>query len=48
MAAYNQKELEKWKNALLNNESTEPSSNTKLIGAIIVGLIAVAAYVMYS
>lgn len=48
MAAYDQKELEKWKNALLNNESTEPPSNTKLIGAVVVGLIAVAAYVMYS
>ena len=31
MAAYDQKELEKWKNALLNNESTESSSNTKLM-----------------
>jgi len=48
MAAYDQKELEKWKNALLNNESTESSSNTKLIGAIVVGLILIAAYVMYS
>ena len=48
MTAYDHKELEKWKNALLNNESTESSSNTKLIGAIVLGLIAVAAYVMYS
>jgi|TARA_B110000444_G_scaffold141121_1_gene132388 hypothetical protein len=48
MAAYNQKDLEKWKNSLLNNQANESSSNSKLIGAIVIGLIIVAAYAMYS
>ena len=30
MTAYNQKDLEKWKNSLLNNQANESSSNCNL------------------
>ncbi|MEJ6575878.1 MAG: hypothetical protein QNL35_05505 [Emcibacteraceae bacterium] len=47
MAAHNHHDLMNWKNGLLKCQSNKPS-NKKIVVAIIVGLVLVGAYKLYS
>ncbi len=47
MAAYDQKDLEKWKKGLLNAGSSQ-SSKTKLIAIVVIGFLIIAGYLANS
>jgi|GEM_PF-540146 hypothetical protein len=47
MAAHNHHDLMNWKNGLLKGQPNKPS-NKKIVVAIIIGLVLVGAYTLYS